>query len=167
MNDETTSDKKVDQNLNPDPITGEPGSHPVGTGLGAAGGAATGAAIGAAGGPIGMAVGGVIGAVAGGVAGHALAETMDPTAEDEYWSQNYKDEPYYDEDYDYEDYQPAYRSGYQSYWSQKGGTFEDSEAELSRDWDEKHRGESRLQWDEARHAAKAGWTRVERSHVGE
>ena len=30
---------------NPDPITGEPGSHPLGTGIGAASGAATGAAL--------------------------------------------------------------------------------------------------------------------------
>ena len=33
------------KDLNEDPITGEPGSHPVGTGLGAAGGAAAGAAL--------------------------------------------------------------------------------------------------------------------------
>ena len=40
------------KDLNEDPITGEPGSHPVGTGLGAAGGAAAGAALGTAvGGP--------------------------------------------------------------------------------------------------------------------
>ncbi|HYC91623.1 MAG TPA: hypothetical protein VEO54_20555 [Thermoanaerobaculia bacterium] len=45
------------------PITGEPGSHPVGTGLGAA---AVGAALGAPFGPIGILVGGAIGAVAGG-----------------------------------------------------------------------------------------------------
>ncbi|NJL23055.1 MAG: hypothetical protein HC895_23115, partial [Leptolyngbyaceae cyanobacterium SM1_3_5] len=31
---------------NPDPITGEPGAHPVGTGIGAAGAGAAGAAIG-------------------------------------------------------------------------------------------------------------------------
>jgi len=42
---------------NADPITGEPGAHPVGTGVGAAGGAVTGAALGTAiGGPIGVAV---------------------------------------------------------------------------------------------------------------
>ena len=39
-----------DSNL--DPITGEPGAHPVGTGVGATGGALTGAAIGAVGGPV-------------------------------------------------------------------------------------------------------------------
>src|SRR6266487_6871524 len=55
-----------DRDSNPDPITGTPGSHPVGTGVGAAAGgsAATyaGAAIGAAaGGPVGAVVGGVVG----------------------------------------------------------------------------------------------------------
>jgi len=40
-------------NLNPDPITDEPGAHPIGTGIGAAGGAVTGAAAGSVAGPIG------------------------------------------------------------------------------------------------------------------
>ena len=40
--------------LNRDPITGEPGSHPIGTAVGGMGGAAAGAAIGAIGGPLGM-----------------------------------------------------------------------------------------------------------------
>ena len=48
-----------------DPITGEPGSHPVGTGVGASGGAMTGAAVGTAvAGPVGTVVGAAIGAVA-------------------------------------------------------------------------------------------------------
>jgi len=41
--------------LNLDPLTDEPGSHPVGTGVGAAGGALAGAAMGAVAGPIGAA----------------------------------------------------------------------------------------------------------------
>ena len=52
-----------DRDLNRDPITDEPGSHPVGTGVGATGGAVAGAAAGAIGWPVGMAVGGVVGAV--------------------------------------------------------------------------------------------------------
>jgi len=68
---------------NPDPLTGEPGSHPLGTGIGAGAGAATGAAIGGAvGGPAGAAVGGTIGAVAGAAAGHGGGEILDPTVED-------------------------------------------------------------------------------------
>src|SRR3954466_6598444 len=87
-----------DRDSNPDPITGAPGSHPVGTGVGAAGGGAAGtwagAAIGGAGGgPVGAVVGGVAGAVAGafggGAAGKAVAENVDPTVERDYWSKNY------------------------------------------------------------------------------
>jgi hypothetical protein len=55
------SPKDVRDDLNADPISGEPGAHPIGTGVGAAGGAAAGAAVGAAGGPVGAAVGGVVG----------------------------------------------------------------------------------------------------------
>ena len=65
--------------LNLDPITDEPGSHPLGTGVGAAGGAVAGAAIGAVAGPVGAAVGGVVGAIAGGLAGHAVGEQVNPT----------------------------------------------------------------------------------------
>lgn len=151
--------------LNPDPITGEPGSHPVGTGLGAAGGAATGVAVGALGGPVGMAVGGVVGAIAGGLAGHAIAEGIDPTAEDAHWRENYRDEPYYDEDYDYPDYEPAYRIGYGSYPG-PGITFDDAERNLARNW-EGQRGGSRFDWDQARDAARAGWDRVHRASPGD
>lgn len=70
-------------NANRDPITGEPGSHPVGTGVGAAaGGVAAGAAVGTVAGPVGTAVGAVVGAVAGGLAGKGVAEKVDPTLPD-------------------------------------------------------------------------------------
>src|SRR5215207_5280110 len=91
------------RDTNPDPITGAPGSHPVGVGIGAAGGGATGAAIGTAvGGPIGTAVGAVIGAVAGGLAGKGAAEAIDPTAEDAYWRNEHAKRPYHDKNYTYD-----------------------------------------------------------------
>jgi phage tail tape-measure protein len=65
--------------MNPDPLTGAPGAHPVGTGLGAVSGAAAGASIGAAAGPVGAAVGTVVGAVAGALAGKGAAEAVNPT----------------------------------------------------------------------------------------
>lgn len=65
--------------MNPDPLTGAPGAHPVGTGLGAVSGAAAGASIGAAAGPLGAAVGTVVGAVAGALAGRGAAEAVNPT----------------------------------------------------------------------------------------
>jgi outer membrane lipoprotein SlyB len=65
--------------MNPDPLTGAPGAHPVGTGLGAVSGAAAGASIGAAAGPLGAALGTVVGAVAGALAGKGAAEAVNPT----------------------------------------------------------------------------------------
>jgi phage tail tape-measure protein len=66
---------------NLDPITGAPGAHPVGVGLGAAaGGIAAGAAAGTvAAGPVGTVVGAAVGAIAGGLGGKAVAEHFDPT----------------------------------------------------------------------------------------
>ena len=77
--------KKAEANR--DPITGAPGAHPVGVGLGAAaggiaGGIAAGAAVGTvAAGPVGTAVGAAVGAIAGGLGGKAVAEKLDPTVE--------------------------------------------------------------------------------------
>jgi phage tail tape-measure protein len=65
--------------VNPDPLTGAPGAHPVGTGLGAVSGAAAGASLGAAAGPVGAAVGTVVGALAGALAGKGAAEAVHPT----------------------------------------------------------------------------------------
>jgi hypothetical protein len=148
--------------LNLDPLTDEPGSHPVGTGLGAAGGAIAGAAVGAAGGPVGAAAGAVDGAIVGGVAGHAAGDaanpTVNPQAEDEYWRSAYVDAPYYSAGRTYDDYAPAYRLGYTSR-SRFDGAFDDHEPALSREW-EGHRGESRLSWDEARAATRDAWERI-------
>src|SRR5436190_23626440 len=85
---------------NRDPITGAPGAHPVGTGLGAAaGGMAAGAAVGSVAGPVGTAVGAAAGAVVGGLAGKGIAEMIDPTAEEAYWRENYTLQPYYEKGY--------------------------------------------------------------------
>lgn len=70
-----------DNDFNLDPITNEPGAHPVGTGVGAAlGGAAAGAVMGTFAGPAGALVGAVAGAFAGGLGGKAAAESVNPTA---------------------------------------------------------------------------------------
>lgn len=174
-NEKRDRDLDRDNNLNDapdanrDPITGAPGSHPIGTGVGAAGGGAAGAAIGAAIGatatgpaaPVGAVVGAVVGAIAGGLAGKGAAEAVNPTAEDAYWRENFKNRPYAstNPDYPYEDYQPAYQHGWENYDRYSGRTFEEAESDLSRDWDTR-RGESRLDWDSARHAARDAWDRV-------
>jgi len=119
---------------NRDPLTNEPGAHPVGTGLGAAmGGAATGAAVGAMAGPAGAAVGGVVGAVAGGLAGKAAAEALNPTQEDAYWRDAYVREPYYVSGRTYEQYQPAYELGWSSV-TRYDGDFDAIEPRLADDW---------------------------------
>jgi uncharacterized protein YcfJ len=159
MKDTNIRDKET-RDRNEDPITGEPGSHPVGTGIGAAGGGAAGAAIGTAvGGPIGTAVGAVIGAVAGGYAGHAAGEAIDPTAEDAYWRENHSKQSFARSDATYDDYQPAYRAGYEGYG--KHGTtspsFEQAEPTVRRDYESSG---AKLPWEEAREASRAAWTRV-------
>ena len=140
------------RDTNPDPITGEPGSHPIATGVGAAGGGAAGAAIGTAvAGPVGTAVGAVIGAVAGGYGGKATGEAIDPTGEDAYWRESHSKQPYADRTSTYEDYQPAYRTGYEGYTRHAPAkkTFDAAEPDLRKDYET--RG-SRIPWDKAREA---------------
>jgi len=148
---------------NRDPITGAPGAHPVGTGLGAAaGGMAAGAAAGSVAGPAGTLAGAAVGAVVGGLAGKGVAEMIDPTAEEAYWSQNYTGEPYYERGYTFEDYHPGYRTGWEGRTRHHGRTFEEVERDLELEYG-RNRGKSRLDWDKNRHAARAAWNRFESS----
>ena len=149
---------------NRDPITGAPGAHPVGTGLGAAGGAVAGAAAGSLAGPAGALVGLVAGAVMGGLGGKAAAEGVNPTIEDAYWRENYSKEAYYDAGRPYDDYAPAYEMG----WSGRaaGGTdFQTAEPALAAEW-ETRRGASSLGWPKARLATEAAWNRADRTYYG-
>ncbi len=160
-------DKKHDKDLNPDPITGAPGSHPVGTGVGAAGGAAAGAAIGAVGGPAGSLVGGAIGAIAGGLVGKGVAEGIDPTVEEAYWRDTHTTRPYYESDYTYEeDYLPAYRYGWETRGKHHDRRFEDVDTDLERGW-ETNKGSSRLGWDKAKVATRDAWHRIEERVPGD
>ncbi|MEO7400311.1 MAG: PA2169 family four-helix-bundle protein [Polaromonas sp.] len=148
-----------EKSLNLDPITREPGAHPVGTGVGAAmGGAAAGAAAGAFGGPVGAVVGGVVGAVAGGLGGKAVAESVNPTLEEAYWRDNYKREPYYESGRTFDDYGPAYRLGLRERTAYDG-SFEDVEGRLAGEW-QSQRERSSLSWEQARAASRAAWDRV-------
>ena len=157
--------KKAKQttDTNPDPITGAPGSHPIGTGLGAAvTGAAAGVAGGALGGPIGAAAGAVVGAVAGGYAGKAVEEQFDPTAEDAYWRENYKSRPYVESDADYETYRPAYEYGWESRRKHRDLRFDEVEPELKAEWSNREQ-RSNFGWDRARPAARDAWDRIDRA----
>jgi hypothetical protein len=155
---------------NRDPITGTPGAHPVGTGLGAAaGGMAAGAAAGSVAGPVGTVAGAAVGAVVGGLAGKGIAEKIDPTTEEAYWRENYTSRPYA-KGATFDDYGPAYMYGVDNYPKYRGKTFDEVEGELGRDW-QRAKGKSTLAWDNAKHATKDSWQRlsdtVERATPGD
>jgi hypothetical protein len=158
----------LERDVNPDPITGEPGAHPVGTGIGAAAGGAAvmGAAAGLGAGPVGAAIGAAVGAIAGGLAGKGVAEAIDPTAEEAYWRENYPTRDYYDESVPYEDIAPAYRYGWESRTRYEGRSFDEAESDLERGWRETSYA-GRVGWDKARHAARDAWHRVERAIPGD
>lgn len=148
----------VEADANLDPITGEPGSHPVGTGVGAAGGGAAGAVAGmAVGGPVGAVIGGAAGAILGGATGHAVAERVDPTVEDAYWSENYKSRDYVKDSDDYGTYRPAYEHGWESYRANPDRDWDDKlETELREEWQEA-KTETRLNWEQAKDATRDAW----------
>ena len=154
------------RDMNRDPISGAPGAHPIGTGLGATGGAMAGAAIGSVGGPVGTVVGGAIGAVVGGLGGKAAGEAVNPTAENDYWQKTYENEPYRKAEYGYEDYAPAYQLGYSNQSKYAGQSFDQAEPQLRSEWDQT-KGNSRLAWDDAKQASRAAWHRVERAMPGD
>ncbi len=175
MTTESTQDTETAHSANLDPLTGEPGAHPIGTGVGAAAGGATGAVLGSAFGPIGTAVGAVVGAVAGGIAGSGVAEGYDPTEEDAYWSYNHHAQNFAGENDDYEDYARAYRTGYSGF--RDGKSFDDREADLRMEYEggpQKadsdasldpasapiRRSAYPLPWDAASPAARAAYERV-------
>lgn len=152
-----------DKDLNRDPITDEPGAHPVGTGVGATGGAVAGAAAGSIGGPVSAAIGGVVGAVVGGLAGKAAAEAVNPTAEEAHWRQNYNREPYYEQGLSFDDYGPAYRLGLTG--RTRYQDWDTAEPNLESEW-ESARGGSSLSWPQALPASRAAWNRIDSNRAG-
>ena len=156
---------------NRDPISGTPGAHPIGTGLGAAaGGMAAGAAAGTVVGPVGTVIGAAVGAVVGGLAGKGIAEKIDPTLEEAYWREEYVNRPYVTKGATFDDYGPAYSYGLDGYKKYPGRKFDDIEADLSRDW-QRAKGKSSLTWENAKHATKDAWQRtsdaIERATPGD
>ena len=147
-----------DHDANRDPITGAPGSHPVGTGVGAAGGGAAGAAIGAIGGPVGALIGGTIGAIAGGAAGHAVGERMDPTYDDGTFRQHHRTAEWGGDDESFDRYQPAYQYGWTARRRTLGTNWDELDGKMEQEWNAMpDRGD--LSWEEARPAARSAWDR--------
>ncbi len=156
MSTPSTNDPK----RNSDPITGEPGSHPVGTGVGAAGGGLTGAAVGAAiGGPAGAAIGALVGGVAGAFGGRGVAEAINPTVEEQYWKENHPNQPWADNVATFDYYAPAYRTGYEGVIKYAGKPYHEIEAHLARDY-EKNDAHPAIPWDRAQPAVRAAWDRL-------
>ena len=151
MANERTKDTK---DTNPDPITGQPGAHPIGVAGGGTGGAVAGAAIGAAvAGPVGAVVGGAIGAVAGGAAGKGAAEAVNPTLEEQHWRRTAGNE--------YEQYAPAYRYGWEaaSRTENQGRKFDDIEKDLGTNWS-KARGTMKNEWSDVSQRTRAAFERA-------
>ncbi len=161
------AERDADDPANRDPISGEPGSHPVATGVGAAGAGVIGTVAGVLlGGPVGGMLGAVAGSVVGGYAGKAVGENADPTEEDEYWRSNHPIEDYDGRSYD--EYAPAYRAGFDGYarYGSSGRTFDEAEAEIQRDYEEQPG--DHLAWDKARGASQSAWERAANArHVPE
>ena len=156
---DTIHPKAPGADSNPDPITGEPGAHPVGVGAGAASVGAAGAAIGAVAGPVGIVAGAAVGAVAGGLAGKNVAEKMDPTNEAGYWQKNHGSQ-HYALHGSYERFSGAYRTGYEG--AVRHGADKDYSAvenDLQSDY-EKTKEQGGVTWDRAKHAVRAAYDRA-------
>lgn len=156
-----------DKGSNRVPDMNEANDHPVGTSIGTVGGVAAGAALGSAVGPAGAVVGGIVGGIIGGVAGNEAADAINPVEEDAYWREQHRDSPYFHEsrstydDLDYDrDYRSAYEVGYKNRPLFDSDThFEQVETELRTQW-EAIKGPSRLDWEQAKYAAKDAWLRA-------
>jgi hypothetical protein len=92
--------------------------------------------------------------------GKGMGHAVNHDEEDAHWREAHTREPYYNPERSYGDYGPAYRLGWESRARYDAGDFDDYEPAFRSDWDTR-KGASRLTWEEARHAARAGWRRME------
>ena len=159
------SNRHSTPDANRDPISGAPGSHPVGVAAGGAAGALAGAAVGSIFGPIGTLVGGSVGAVGGAAGGKALAEQVGPATEVEYWRERASGRDYYKADRDFDrDYAPAYRLGTEFRNEAGARDWTEAESQLRERW-ERARGESSLDWTSARPAVQDAYNRADRTYA--
>jgi len=164
---------KTDEVLHPeesnrDPVSGAPGAHPVGVGLGTVvGGVAAGATLGTIAGPVGSVAGAVVGGILGALGGKAFAETLDPTLQDQddYWRDQYVFESYVDQGRSYEDYRYAYRVGYETRVHYPHMT-EDEAMDALQSVYEREADAQALPWAKARYATRAAWHRAD-AHLRE
>ncbi len=143
---------------NPDPLTDQPGSHPIETGIGAAlAGAASGLAVGSVAGPVGTVIGTVVGAIAGGLAGKGVGELIDPTTEDNWIREASAKRTGDPTDENWESLaRQAYRFGWRSESRYAGLTFSQIEQTLRADWEAEYPNRP---WIENRAAVSDGFQR--------
>jgi hypothetical protein len=90
------------------------------------------------------------------------ADAVNHADEDAYWRESHRKEPYYKPEHTYDDYAPAYRMGWESRAKYDDGTFDRYEPAFRNDW-QSVRGNSRLDWQDAKHAVRAAWMRMEQA----
>jgi hypothetical protein len=91
---------------------------------------------------------------------HTFAHSIDPDAEEAYWRENYARRPYVAHGATFNEYRPAYRYGVDAHRRFEGRSFAEMAPELMRDWD-RVKGISSLTWENAQHAARDAWQRVQ------
>ena len=134
-------------------------AHELGGALGMTAVGVAGGILGAVAGPIGMVAGAAIGGALGGVTGEEIAREVNPTVEEKYWGENYHARPYIVAGHDYESYRPAYRAGIDGYMASPNESFDQLEPSLRNNWNIS-RGNSKLEWNEARPAAQDAFSRL-------
>lgn len=140
---------------NPDPISDQPGSHPIETGVGAVvGGALSGLAVGAVGGPVGAVVGAIAGgAVAGGLAGKGLGELIDPTTEDNWIRDLIARQPGRTPEWT-DTARQAYRFGWHAEARFPNQTFAQCESALEQEWQARNWA---FKWEDHRDQVRDGF----------
>lgn len=104
----------------------------------------------------GLVIGVVIGVAGGAMIGSRLSERADPRDSVGHFEDIYMSMSYYQRGMEWKDYEPAYRLGLESYRNRGDQSFDDMDAALGARW-LKERGESRLDWNHAREAARHVW----------
>ena len=96
---------------------------------------------------------------------HRVAEFVNPTDYEDYWRNHFYGTLYYVSGCVWKDYRPAYRLGFDAYFSNHGRKFDEVETEIARSW-QVVKDESHLAWSQARHAVRDGWQFVESAVSG-
>jgi hypothetical protein len=149
---------KDENNLESNDHTSEHG-HELGGSLGMAAMGLAGGIAGAVAGPMGVVAGAAVGGAIGGIAGEQIARDINPTHEEAYWEAHYHTRPYVTAGNNFSSYRAAYRSGINGYVANPNASFDNLEPSLRNNWNIA-RGDSKLEWAEARHAANDAFKRL-------